>query len=1066
MDRVGDDLPVNDMECRKNKEYAHVPPTFTRRKSSSSSQWGGGESSSTGDCLDTRRIDLTVSQPPTPPTISPMHKTTAIVAQDLTAENFRKHNSMAPVHNNNNNHYGSTQFMHQHLYGGGGSAMGQDKNQVWLRVREQFVKDKALQTKKMDQLPDQMSPYLRAGEHKNVSATDNARLKTLSNSGFSQLLKKTSMGKGVMDKNPIIQGSLIGATKEGFVTNDAFLNPQAHLESGQDGITVREWLKCPSFKRDKMCESWDLFKKIIELVDFAHSKGAALQDLRPSFLKTLPSNRVIYTGSFFKSKSEAPILESLNTKRPLEMSAHCGSSQKQQKLSKDTRLLKRYSNNNMHTNYEGKSIIPELHPRRHFLYQLTASLTTQQQPTCITVQLEDKWYTCPEELNDNVCTFASNIYCLGVLLFELLCFNESWELHSSVMLDLRDRILPSRFLSENPKEAGFCFLLLHPDPSCRPSIREILQHELISGSQELQCVNDSSQLADRDAAEPELLLNFLSSLKDQKQKQEAKLVQVIECLEKDIRDVERRHLLRTSSIFSQACRDPQARKQTLHFEDSTNETKFMRNITHLEDAYFSTRSQIESTEKPGPSRSDKDLLQYRNNRSDVQKKIAEPGVNQKPSDDPLGVFFDGLCKFARYSKFEVCGILRNGDLLNSANVICTLSFDRDEDYIATAGVSKRIKIFEFSSLLNESIDIHYPVVELPNRSKLSCVCWNGYIKNYLASTDYDGIVKMWDVNTGQAVCQFTEHQKRAWSVDFSQADPTMFASGSDDTSVKLWNINEKNSVGTIWNPANVCCVQFSTFSPNLLAFGSADYKVYCYDLRHSRVPWCTLLGHEKAVSYVKFLDSETLVSASTDNSLKLWDLNKTSSSGQSPGACSLTFKGHTNEKNFVGLSVLDGYIACGSETNEIYSYYKSFPMPIASQKFGSMDPISGQETGDDTGLFVSSVCWRKKSSMVVAANSSGETRRKLQLASSALGTTRAQSHSICPVTKCCPLVPPRNSKDGRGEILYEQTNLVSANIVFFRGEVVRAQNLSCEQKTLSIFLDSLSSAGSVTRTQF
>ncbi len=46
-------------------------------------------------------------------------------------------------------------------------------------------------------------------------------------------------------------------------------------------------------------------------------------------------------------------------------------------------------------------------------------------------------------------------------------------------------------------------------------------------------------------------------------------------------------------------------------------------------------------------------------------------------------------------------------------------------------------------------------------------------------------------------------------------------------------------------------------------------------------------------------------------------------------------------------------------------------MPITAHKFGSIDAISGKETDDDNGLFVSSVCWREKSEMVVAANSSG-----------------------------------------------------------------------------------------------
>ncbi len=35
-----------------------------------------------------------------------------------------------------------------------------------------------------------------------------------------------------------------------------------------------------------------------------------------------------------------------------------------------------------------------------------------------------------------------------------------------------------------------------------------------------------------------------------------------------------------------------------------------------------------------------------------------------------------------------------------------------------------------------------------------------------------------------------------------------------------------------------------------------------------------------------------------------------------------TLQGHTNEKNFVGLTVNNEYIACGSETNEVFVYHK------------------------------------------------------------------------------------------------------------------------------------------------
>lgn len=46
-------------------------------------------------------------------------------------------------------------------------------------------------------------------------------------------------------------------------------------------------------------------------------------------------------------------------------------------------------------------------------------------------------------------------------------------------------------------------------------------------------------------------------------------------------------------------------------------------------------------------------------------------------------------------------------------------------------------------------------------------------------------------------------------------------------------------------------------------------------------------------------------------------------------------------------------------------------MPITSHKFGLVDPITGKETADDDGHFITSVCSRKKSELMVAANSAG-----------------------------------------------------------------------------------------------
>lgn len=69
----------------------------------------------------------------------------------------------------------------------------------------------------------------------------------------------------------------------------------------------------------------------------------------------------------------------------------------------------------------------------------------------------------------------------------------------------------------------------------------------------------------------------------------------------------------------------------------------------------------------------------------------------------------------------------------------------------------------------------------------------------------------------------------------TQTDPTRFVSGGDDCTVRLWSIREEAPTAVIDAKANVCSVQFSPTSSNLLAFGSANYRVYLYDLRQMQV---------------------------------------------------------------------------------------------------------------------------------------------------------------------------------------------------------------------------------------
>lgn len=332
----------------------------------------------------------------------------------------------------------------------------------------------------------------------------------------------------------------------------------------------------------------------------------------------------------------------------------------------------------------------------------------------------------------------------------------------------------------------------------------------------------------------------------------------------------------------------------------------------------------------------------------------------------LDEFREDLVKFSRYSSVRAIATIQfASDVFNNSTIVSSIEFDKDNEYLAIAGVTKRIKIFEYGTVARDVVNIHYPCIEMVSNSKISSVSWNSYNKNTLASSDYEGTVTIWDVGTGQRTKTYHEHEKRCWSVDFSESDPRLVASGSDDARVKLYNMNVDHSVATLEARANICCVKFNPKSSFHLAFGSADHCVHYYDLRNLKEALCLFKGHKKAVSYVKFLNGEHIVSASTDSQLRMWNVNAP--------YCLRSFLGHVNEKNFVGLATDGDYIACGSENNALYVYYKGLTKKLFKYKFDGPRGILEEEERreDDPNEFVSAVCWKPNSNILLAANSQG-----------------------------------------------------------------------------------------------
>jgi len=346
------------------------------------------------------------------------------------------------------------------------------------------------------------------------------------------------------------------------------------------------------------------------------------------------------------------------------------------------------------------------------------------------------------------------------------------------------------------------------------------------------------------------------------------------------------------------------------------------------------------------------------------------GDGEMPTVEPdrwtgLDDFASCLSKLTRYNSVRPLATLAyTTDMFNNSSIVSSIEFDKDQEFFGIAGVTKRIKIYDYSVVLKDMVDIHYPSIEMVCSSKISCISWSSFHKGMLASSDYEGTVIVWDSATAQKTTVFQEHEKRCWSVDFNLVDTKLIASGSDDARVKLWSTNISHSVASLEAKANVCCVKFNPNSCYHLAFGSADHCVHYYDLRSTKQPLNVFKGHRKAVSYVKFLNNEDIVSASTDSQLKLWNINKSH--------CLRSFTGHVNEKNFVGLATDGDYVTCGSENNGLYVYYMGLSKHLFQFKFDAVRSFLDRDRKEEeVNEFVSAVCWKQNSNVMVAANSQG-----------------------------------------------------------------------------------------------
>ena len=166
------------------------------------------------------------------------------------------------------------------------------------------------------------------------------------------------------------------------------------------------------------------------------------------------------------------------------------------------------------------------------------------------------------------------------------------------------------------------------------------------------------------------------------------------------------------------------------------------------------------------------------------------------------------------------------------------------------------------------------------------------------------------------------------SVAFSP-DGTTLASGSDDTTVKLWHVETRahttlDAIGPVNSVA---------FSPDgtILASGGGDYpfnqKIQLWNIA-TRTEMDTFTGHTNYINSLAFSrDGAILASGSSDDTVKLWDMTTRTEID--------TLEGHTSSVSSVAFSPDGTILASGSWDNTVKLWDVATRTNIATFEEGS-----------------------------------------------------------------------------------------------------------------------------------
>ncbi len=267
--------------------------------------------------------------------------------------------------------------------------------------------------------------------------------------------------------------------------------------------------------------------------------------------------------------------------------------------------------------------------------------------------------------------------------------------------------------------------------------------------------------------------------------------------------------------------------------------------------------------------------------------------------------------FSRYRYYGVLWRVEPGAvatyLLGHSRWVYGVAFSGDGRFLATAGDDGRLILWEASGgavvrEIETSLGGMASVAFSPNNLLLAAGSWNGAVGlwqiedgqllrtleghadgardvafspdgSLLASASEDGTLKIWSVRDGSLVHTLRGHTGPVREVAFSP-DGALLASASDDRSIGLWAVKDGSRAQSLQGHSDP--VLGLSFSPDgsLLASGSGDETVRLWRVSDGE-PLTILSDQADAITGLAFsADGRLLITASAGGAIRFWGLSE------------------------------------------------------------------------------------------------------------------------------------------------------------------------------------------------